>query len=103
MSHNKIIPQIKGDVLLGNLRHFKDNPFQALCDWQRDYGDLVSFRLAVEKQKCAYLPFGIGERICIGNHFALLESQLLLSMIVQQYDVLLLNTDEVDIEMAVSL
>jgi cytochrome P450 len=59
--------------------------------------------LTTENREGAYLPFGTGERICIGNHFALLESQLLLSMIVQQYDVLLLNTDEVEIEMAVTL
>lgn len=30
-------------------------------------------------------------------------SQLILSMIVQQYDVKLLNTDDVEIEMAVTL
>ena len=49
------------------------------------------------------MPFGTGERVCIGSHFALLESQLLLSMIVQHYDLQLLNTDEVEIEMAVTL
>jgi cytochrome P450 len=47
MPKNKTIPKIKGDFLLGNLRQMKANPFQALCDWQRDYGDLVSFRLAI--------------------------------------------------------
>ncbi|MGZ5581197.1 MAG: cytochrome P450, partial [Methylobacter sp.] len=46
MPHNKTIPKIKGEFLLGNLRQMKANPFQALCDWQRDYGDLASFRLA---------------------------------------------------------
>jgi len=59
--------------------------------------------LTTENRGGAYMPFGTGERICIGNHFALLESQLLLSMIVQQYDLLLLNTEEVEIEMAVTL
>ena len=49
------------------------------------------------------MPFGTGERVCIGNHFALLESQLFLSMIVQQCNLQLLNTDEVEIEMAVTL
>jgi len=47
MSHNKTIPKIKAEFLLGNLRQMKANPFQALCDWQRDYSDLVSFRLAI--------------------------------------------------------
>jgi len=59
--------------------------------------------LTAEKRKFAYMPFGTGERVCIGNHFALLESQLLLSMIVQHYDVELLNNDEIEIEMAVTV
>ena len=49
------------------------------------------------------MPFGTGERICIANHFALMEAQLLLSMIVQHCDLQLLNTDEVEIELAVAL
>ena len=39
----------------------------------------------------------------LGSHFALLESQLLLSMIVQHYELQLLNTDEVEIEMGITL
>jgi cytochrome P450 len=32
----------------------------------------------------AYLPFGAGPRICIGNHFALMEGQLLLATLIQR-------------------
>lgn len=39
----------------------------------------------------AYFPFGGGKRICIGNHFALLEAQLLLIMFLQRYDITLLT------------
>ena len=46
MPQNKPIPKIKGEFLLGNLRQMKADSFQALCHWQRDYGDLASFRLA---------------------------------------------------------
>lgn len=59
--------------------------------------------LIPENRRFSFMPFGTGERICIGSHFALLESQLLLCMIVQHYDLQLLDTDEVEIEMAVTL
>jgi cytochrome P450 len=35
----------------------------------------------------AYMPFLTGPHMCIGNHFALIEGQLLLAMMVQAYDV----------------
>jgi cytochrome P450 len=40
---------------------------------------------STESHRFSYIPFGSGERICIGNHFAMLESRLLLSMIVNQH------------------
>ena len=41
-----------------------------------------------EKQRpaYAYLPFGGGPRLCIGNQFALMEMQILLAMLVRQFD-----------------
>lgn len=59
--------------------------------------------LSAESRRFSFMPFGTGERICIGNHFAIMESQLLLSMIVQRYDLQLLDSNEAAIEMAVSL
>ena len=31
-----------------------------------------------------YMPFGAGSRICIGNHFALMEGHLLIATIAQR-------------------
>ncbi len=38
------------------------------------------------RPRMAYMPFGAGPRMCIGNHFALMEMQLLLAMLVRQFD-----------------
>lgn len=38
-----------------------------------------------EIPKHAYLPFGGGPRICIGNNFALMEAQLILATLLQRY------------------
>ena len=45
-------------------------------------------RFSVEAEKAmnkrAFLPFGAGARVCIGNHFALLEGHLALAALAQR-------------------
>lgn len=45
--------------------------------------------------KFAYLPFGGGPRICIGNHFSLMEAQILLAVIASRYDLRLVSGTKV--------
>lgn len=37
------------------------------------------------RPKLAYFPFGAGQRMCLGNNFALMEAQLVLVLIAQHY------------------
>src|ERR1700690_2206362 len=41
----------------------------------------------------AYLPFGVGARVCIGAHFALVEATLVLARIIAAFRVTLLDKD----------
>ena len=36
-------------------------------------------------RRVGYLPFGAGPRVCIGNHFALVEAQLILAAWAQRF------------------
>jgi cytochrome P450 len=44
----------------------------------------------------AYLPFGAGQRKCLGMDFALMEGQLALAMIAQRYR--LTSVDQLDVQ-----
>jgi cytochrome P450 len=48
------------------------------------WGDDLAKRLP----RCAFLPFGEGPRTCIGNHFAMAETVLVLTTILRQYHLL---------------
>lgn len=41
--------------------------------------------LATRIPKYAYYPFGGGQRICVGNHFALMEAAIILAAVGQRY------------------
>src|SRR6185295_4867907 len=55
--------------------------------WENPEGfdpDRFAPERAAERARCAYIPFGAGPRICIGNHFALMEAHVLLATLARR-------------------
>lgn len=50
-----------------------------------------------------YLPFGAGPRMCIGNHFAMMEMQLLLPLLVRSFNFELLENQSIEMEPLITL
>jgi len=72
--------------------------------WQNPEGfDPERFLSGPERPRYAYLPFGGGPRICIGNAFAMMEAQILLSMIASRYRFELPAGARVELEPVVTL
>jgi cytochrome P450 len=53
-----------------------------------------------EQPRFSYIPFGGGPRQCIGNHFALMEAVLALSMISHRYEPDLVPVTDIEISMS---
>ena len=51
----------------------------------------------------AYMPFGGGRRICIGNQFALMEGQIILATVAKQMEMELLSSKPVGLEPLLTL
>jgi cytochrome P450 len=70
-----------------------------------DRFDPDRFEAAAEKNlpRGAYVPFGAGARICIGNNFAMMEGQLILATLAQRVDFSLAVDREIAPEPLVTL
>ncbi|WP_394834168.1 cytochrome P450 [Pendulispora rubella] len=72
--------------------------------WDNPEGfDPDRFTAGTERPRYAYLPFGGGPRICIGNAFAMMEAQILLAMIATRYRLQLPAGARVELEPVVTL
>ncbi|MCB9134449.1 MAG: cytochrome P450 [Anaerolineales bacterium] len=84
------------DTSLGNY-HLQAGSFVLISPYvlhhdPRHWSDPETFdptRFSAENEptieKYTYLPFGGGPRICIGNHFALMEAHFILALLVSRY------------------
>jgi cytochrome P450 len=77
----------KGDLVAITIRNIHRHP-----DYWPDPLEFRPERFLPENKAClsrnAYMPFLTGPHMCIGNHFAMMEGQLLLAIMVQAYDVM---------------
>lgn len=55
------------------------------------------------RHRMAFMPFGGGQRMCIGNNFALIEGQMLLAMMVQAFDFTLQEGYKPELDLAITL
>lgn len=92
----------KGSIVLANVFgiHRREDlwPDPEAFDPARFLGDK-------ERQlpRCAYMPFGAGPRVCIGNHFALMEGHVLLATIARRVRFELRSAEPVELEPLITL
>ena len=48
------------------------------------------------KPSFAYMPFGGGPRLCIGNNFAMMEMQLVILELLKRYDFKLVANQKIE-------
>ena len=58
--------------------------------WGADASEFNPLRFSpeIKRHQAAYLPFGVGPRLCVGMRFALLGIKLSLARLLLKYDVL---------------
>jgi len=97
------------DVTIGNYQLAKDSivimsPYVLHRDprWFDEPERFLPERFTEENEQRipphAYLPFGSGPRMCMGNRFATMEQCLILAMVAQQYELSLVPGHKVEVE-----
>ncbi len=56
-----------------------------------------------KRARYAYLPFGGGPRTCVGNHFAMMEAQIILAMVAREWALELVPSHPVVVDPVITL
>lgn len=91
-----IIP--KGSVVLSAIYTLHRNPKY----WDKPE-DFIPERFEQPYNPKAYIPFGAGPRMCIGNHFALQEMQIAVALILRNYQLTLVSSPEINLITPITL
>lgn len=67
------------------------------------YPDHFLPKYTKNRPKCAYIPFGMGPRVCIGQHFAMMIASTVLSKVVNRYHFQLDERQNIDVEPLITL
>jgi len=106
--------QAEADVVVGGYRVPKGSQL-LLSQWivhrdSRFFPDPEAFdpdrwlpERAKSLPKFAYFPFGGGPRVCIGNHFAMMEATLILAVVLKRYHLELLPGQPLGLKPSVTL
>lgn len=92
----------KGTIIMTNIRelHLRPDVFPEPHRFLPE-----RFHADAEKKlpRGAFMPFGAGSRICIGNHFALMEGQLVLAAIARRFTLEPAGDDTLELEPLITL
>jgi len=55
------------------------------------------------RHRCAYIPFGVGPRLCIGSNLAMLEAPLIVAMVAQSFRLRMVSGHSVDLHPLITL
>jgi cytochrome P450 len=55
------------------------------------------------RSRYSYLPFGGGQRTCIGNAFAMMEAVIILATLVSRFDIRLVDKRKIELEPSITL
>ena len=95
-------PIPKGALIMVNIRNIHRNPMYwdnpGKFDPNRMLGDARS-----QLPRLAFMPFGAGPRVCIGNHLAMNEALLLMAQIGSRFDLTMATAAPIAERMSITL